>query len=99
MKSWKFYANKSCKGLFCKENYTNLQLEKSEKSIIQGSASSCTRNVNYNDDNYDQHNQPRRSIQEKFNYQSFQEELKCAICAAVKKEAHRKVVLIQTMTF
>ena len=64
------------------------------------SASSCTHNISYNDDDqYDQHNQPRRSTRQNFTYQSFQEESKCIICAAVKKDAHGKVVPVQTMTF
>ena len=58
---------------------------------------SYAHNVNCSDDKYDQHNQPHRSTQQKFFYQSFQEESKCIISAAVKKDAHRKVVPVQTM--
>ena len=77
----------------------NSQLEKSEESKFQDSASSCIDNVNYSDDRYDQHDQPRRSTRQNFTYQSFQEESKCIICATVKKDAHGKVVPVQTMTF
>ena len=63
-----FYAHKSCKDLFCKDTYMNSQPEKSEKSKVPDSASPCTHNVNYNDDKYDQHNQPRRSALQNFTY-------------------------------
>ena len=46
----------------------NSQPEKSEKSKVQDSASPCTHTVNYNDDKYDQHNQPRRSALQNFTY-------------------------------
>ena len=49
-KSKEFYANKSCKGLFCKGGFMNSQLGKSEESRVQDSASSYTHYVNYNDD-------------------------------------------------
>ena len=69
------------------------------KIKIQDSGLSCTHNVNYNNDKYDQHNQPCRSTRQKFTYQSFQEESTCIMYVAVKKDAHGKVVPVQTMTF
>ena len=94
-----FYVHKSCKSLFCKDTYMNSQLEKSEESKVQDSASWCTHTVNNSDDKYDQHNQTRRGTRQKFTYQSFREESKWIICAAVKKDAHGKVDPVQTMTF
>ena len=98
-KSGEFYARKSCNGLFCKDTYMNSQLVKSEESKVEDSASSYKHNVNYNNDKYDQHNQPHRRTQQKFTYQSFQEESKCVVCATVKKDAHGNLVSAQTMTF
>ena len=40
--------------------------KKSEEPRVQDSASSCTDNVNYNDDKYDQHDQPRKSTRQTF---------------------------------
>ena len=77
----------------------NSQLEKLEESKVQDSASSFTHNINYNDAKDHQHNQPSRSTRQKFTYQSFQEESKCVICTAVKKDAHEKLVPVQMMTF
>ena len=59
--------------------------KKSEEPRVQDSASSCTDNGNYNDDKYDQHEQPRKSTRQKFSYQSFQEESKRIICVTKKE--------------